>query len=734
MASGNADRLQSAIADAKKAGLDDAELEAAADMLAKVQRQDAARERLQKAMQSIGTQTDDLQSALEEAEAALGNSGLDSDNSLLDEARKQASENAARSQLAEAMASGDPEQLREVLGKAAASGLTSEELEDAAELLDTHDRRLAATKELEDALQSEDPERLREALDEARSNGVDGELGPAAQARLAELEQRGAAKRRLAEALKSKDPDALRAAIEDGEHAGLIEDDLGPARDALDEQMNKTELMRSLNLTASFVGPSDRASPETPTLSPGSKATSPKPKKKRKDPFADAALDDTGTGSLGGLGSTGADTLGSSGVAPSSGSHADTPGKGCSPTAETRVFEKAEYVFKVTPTDDSSDDEVVQAIKQRLRKVYVSPAEALAQCMQVPAVANVAAGVDGDLPLVDAGVLSAFAGQLRFSMPRERAEKFLKGIDVACGGDGEPWVPVADFLGVFGAAPGAGSSSGMRSTGAGAGSSGAGSMPTGGARGFSGAGPMPAATREERKRQLQQQTKPSEHLRQMVIKQRVENLTPHQAQLVTHLREALFERRSNMQKMFKSVDLNDDGVVTVEEFLHALEGAGVAVGHEIDRARAAVNEEDAALMLSYFDRERNGVLHYNEFMRLLQGTIDLAPEARLEPQYAQRVPELGGPAGRHELSGTGLIRAAVGLRLDGTDDERHVQQAFMRWDVNSDGFISEIELLSVLRKVDPRIRDKDVRRLFEHADVNGDGAIDYREFIGWLFR
>ena len=47
-----------------------------------------------------------------------------------------------------------------------------------------------------------------------------------------------------------------------------------------------------------------------------------------------------------------------------------------------------------------------------------------------------------------------------------------------------------------------------------------------------------------------------------------------EAQLVTNLREALFERRSNMQKMFKSIDLNDDGIVTLEEFLHALEGAG----------------------------------------------------------------------------------------------------------------------------------------------------------------
>jgi len=113
--------------------------------------------------------------------------------------------------------------------------------------------------------------------------------------------------------------------------------------------------------------------------------------------------------------------------------------------------------------------------------------------------------------------------------------------------------------------------------------------------------------------------------------------------MVTHLREALFERRSNMKKMFESCDLNDDGIVTLEEFLYALEHSGVAMGHEIDRAMAQVSEEEAAGMLSFFDRDGQGVLRYNEFMRLLQGTIELPgsappPEVRFA---GRRVQELG---------------------------------------------------------------------------------------------
>ena len=214
--------------------------------------------------------------------------------------------------------------------------------------------------------------------------------------------------------------------------------------------------------------------------------------------------------------------------------------------------------------------------------------------------------------------------------------KFLSGIDQAAGGPGNSEVSVPDFLNAFN--PGSTGSRSAATTG-GPGTLGPGT----GGPGDTLVLPQhaAAAAREEKKRQLMQQSRPQENLRQLVLQQRVSQLSRKEAQLVTNLREALFERRSNMQKMFKSVDLNDDGVVTLEEFLHALEGAGVAVGHEIDRARAQVTEEEAARMLAYFDRSCTGTLQYNEFMRLLQGTLDLTDEAPLEPELARRIPDIG---------------------------------------------------------------------------------------------
>eukprot|EP00931_Biecheleriopsis_adriatica_P119180 TRINITY_DN94433_c0_g1_i1.p1 TRINITY_DN94433_c0_g1~~TRINITY_DN94433_c0_g1_i1.p1 ORF type:complete len:726 (+),score=92.36 TRINITY_DN94433_c0_g1_i1:34-2211(+) len=60
-----------------------------------------------------------------------------------------------------------------------------------------------------------------------------------------------------------------------------------------------------------------------------------------------------------------------------------------------------------------------------------------------------------------------------------------------------------------------------------------------------------------------------------------------------------------------------------------------------------------------------------------------------------------------------------------------VLQIFKTWDINGDGIISETELCSVLAEVG--IEEQKARRMFESADMNSDGQIDYAEFVHWVY-
>ena len=153
----------------------------------------------------------------------------------------------------------------------------------------------------------------------------------------------------------------------------------------------------------------------------------------------------------------------------------------------------------------------MKSLRQRLRKLCVSPAEELSECMQMPAVAN-AGNCDGSsLPPVDADVVAAFAEQLQLSIDQPRTLKLLSGL--GDGGD-RTTVSVSEFLNAL-----QGPSRGDAQPGTG------GLSPRGpgdtiklGSGALTGAHAA-AAAREERKRELMQQSKPKEHLGCAVCRQ-----------------------------------------------------------------------------------------------------------------------------------------------------------------------------------------------------------------------
>eukprot|EP00928_Gymnodinium_smaydae_P086962 TRINITY_DN71340_c0_g1_i1.p1 TRINITY_DN71340_c0_g1~~TRINITY_DN71340_c0_g1_i1.p1 ORF type:complete len:524 (-),score=162.50 TRINITY_DN71340_c0_g1_i1:34-1605(-) len=68
-----------------------------------------------------------------------------------------------------------------------------------------------------------------------------------------------------------------------------------------------------------------------------------------------------------------------------------------------------------------------------------------------------------------------------------------------------------------------------------------------------------------------------------------------------------------------------------------------------------------------------------------------------------------------------------------SDDTDKIKETFYKWDIDGNGIICRHELLGVLRHL-CSVTESDLEDLMNEVDTNGDGEIQYEEFIDWLTR
>lgn len=143
------------------------------------------------------------------------------------------------------------------------------------------------------------------------------------------------------------------------------------------------------------------------------------------------------------------------------------------------------------------------------------------------------------------------------------------------------------------------------------------------------------------------------------------------------------KRIDDLKNLFLSLDNNGDGTLSIRELKEGLKGAGVKI------------PKDLVPVLEEVDTDGSGVLDYTEF---LAATLDYKV-------YSQ---------------------------------ESTVWAAFRKFDVDNSGSIDKSELVSVLGDENFKASlsiggDQDrVAQLFDEIDVNGDGIIDFDEFLGMV--
>lgn len=133
------------------------------------------------------------------------------------------------------------------------------------------------------------------------------------------------------------------------------------------------------------------------------------------------------------------------------------------------------------------------------------------------------------------------------------------------------------------------------------------------------------------------------------------------------------ENIKKYQKIFKSIDKNGDGVLSVDEILEGLKQANLNISNPLKLIRA-------------LDNDKSGEISYSEFLTAL---VDWEKELSLEK----------------------------------------LRKAFNEIDTNKDGSLSSQELMAVLGT---DYKEDEFANFIKEADINGDGKIDFEEFCVYL--
>ena len=68
-------------------------------------------------------------------------------------------------------------------------------------------------------------------------------------------------------------------------------------------------------------------------------------------------------------------------------------------------------------------------------------------------------------------------------------------------------------------------------------------------------------------------------------------------------------------------------------------------------------------------------------------------------------------------------------KMQDTDTEDDLREAFKVFDKDNDGYILAAELRHVLTSIGEKLTDEEVDEMIKEADIDGDGQINYDEFV-----
>ncbi len=143
--------------------------------------------------------------------------------------------------------------------------------------------------------------------------------------------------------------------------------------------------------------------------------------------------------------------------------------------------------------------------------------------------------------------------------------------------------------------------------------------------------------------------------------------------MTDHLTE---EQIAEFKEAFQIFDKDGDGLITTKELGTVMRSLG-----------QNLSEEELKTMIQEVDTDESGTIDFQEFLGLMA------------------------------------------WKMKETDIEEELVEAFKVFDRDGNGLISAHELRFVMSTSGEQLTEEDIEEMIREADENGDGYIDYEEFV-----